>query len=115
MTTYPTPRDLPELRHDLTQWYATDAANTLMGTLAETGTVAARKVTARHRASLAVAGLYYVSPDMTDLAVTIGRGLETYAVLADEDLPEDHGLLMWGHRFIAPEKDGLRFAPAAVS
>ncbi|WP_129806019.1 hypothetical protein OG330_31005 (plasmid) [Streptomyces albidoflavus] len=76
---------------------------------------AGRQLAARHLATVQAAGLYFVNDDMTDLAVQIGQNLDTFAVLADDDLPEPHGLLMWSHRFIESEADGLRFAPLAVT
>lgn len=115
MTGYPTPRDVPVLRHELSQWYATGPGAATMASLADCDQATGRILAARHRATVDAAGLYFVNDDMTQLAVTIGSGLDTFAVLADSDLPEDHGLLMWAHRFIAPEADGLRFAPLAVS
>jgi hypothetical protein len=59
--------------------------------------------------------MYFVNSDLTDLAVKIGAGLETFAILPDDDLPEPHGLLVWSRRFIDSEADGLRFAPLAVA
>lgn len=115
MTSYPTPRDLPQLRHDLAAWYGTAGAPALLSGLAECGRDEAAVIARRQKATLDAAGLYFVNEDMTDLAVTIGEGLDTYAVLAEQDLPEDHGLLMWSRRFIEPEDDGLWLAPIAVT
>jgi hypothetical protein len=112
---YPTPRDLPGLRHDLARWYSTGPAALVASTLAEVDPQTGRQLAARHRATVEAAGMYFVNADMTDLAVRIGQGLDTFAVMADEDLPEDHGLLVWAHRFIEPEADGMRFAPLAVT
>lgn len=115
MAALPTPRDLPGLRHDLAAWYATDAAAVMLAALAGAGRGDAGLMAARHRAGIQAAGMYFVNGDMTDLAVKTGAGLDTFAVLPDEDLPEEHGLLMWSRRFIDPEADGLRFAPLAVA
>jgi hypothetical protein len=115
MPALPTPRDLPRLRHDLAAWYATDAAAVTLGWLAETSLDDARRMTARYRASIDAAGMYFVNDEMTKLAIRIGADLETFALLPDDDLPENHGLLMWSRRFIGPEPDGLQFAPLAVA
>ncbi|MEV6133147.1 hypothetical protein AB0M05_41215 [Streptomyces violaceusniger] len=115
MAGYPTPRDLPGLRHELAQWYATDAATRVISHLAELGPAEGQRLADRHHAVIEAAGMYFVNGDMTDLAVRIGQGLDTFAVLADNDLPEDHGMLVWSHRFIEPEADGLQFAPLAVT
>lgn len=111
----PTPRDLPALRHDLATWYASEPAARALASVTDTEPAVGRHIAARHRATTQAAGLYFVNDDMTDLAITIGRGLDTFAVLAETDLPEDQGLLMWSHRFLEPEADGLTFAPLAVS
>lgn len=115
MAGLPTPRDLPGLRHDLAAWYATDAAVTMLAGLTESSRDNARLYAARRRNALEAAGMYFVNDDMTSLALKIGGGLETFAVLPDDDLPEPHGLLMWSRRFVDPEADGLRFAPLAVA
>lgn len=115
MATVPTPRDLPGLRHDLADWYATEPAARHFADLIPTTLAEGRAVAARHRATTRAAGLYYVNDDMTDLAVAIGRGLEKFAVLADADLPEDHGLLMWAHRPVDIDDPELRGAPLAVT
>ncbi|MFE2911385.1 hypothetical protein [Kitasatospora indigofera] len=131
-----TPRDLPNLRADLVDWYAGDAAARLavdilqhaddaaLQTAAERAGLApdplaeARAVNGQHRASLDVAGLYFVNEDMTDLAIRISEGLETFALLADEDLPEDHGLLIWARPpFEQPDEEEPRlvYRPVAVN
>lgn len=115
MPAAPTPRDLPGLRHDLADWYATEPAVRHFADLIPTTLAEGRAVAIRHRATVQSAGLYYVNGDMTDLAVQIGRGLEQFAVLADTDLPEDHGLLMWAHRPVDIDDPDLRGAPLAVT
>lgn len=113
---FPTVREVPELRSDLLDYYSSASAAAMLAGLTGLDLSAARAASTGQRVRLAEAGLYFVNDDMTTLAAQLGRGLETFAVSPEEDLPEDHGLLLWSRRLdIAPDPDGLTFAPLAVA
>lgn len=99
-----TARDLPEARQDLTEWAAGNGGRLI--TQRGGGPLGGILAT-----SLRAAELYYVTADMTSLARTIGQGLDVYA-LAYDDLPAEHGLLVWEEAATA-ERPGV--APTAVS
>ncbi|TVL89797.1 hypothetical protein [Streptomyces sp. SAJ15] len=97
-------RDVPEARQDLIEW-AAGRGGDLVAQRGRPGLGAALAASVRQ------AELYFVTADMTQLAHTIGQGLDVYALAAD-DLPAEHGLLVWD----APatgERPGA--APTAVA
>lgn len=106
MTSYSglTARDVPEARQDLAAW----AAGTGGRLIAQQG---GGNLGAHLAASARAAELYYVSADMTALARQIGAGLDVYA-LAYDDLPAEHGLLVWDGPATG-ERPGV--APTAVA
>ncbi|MEU1071955.1 MULTISPECIES: hypothetical protein [unclassified Streptomyces] len=93
-----TARHLPEIRAELSAW------------LADPGEHGGSSVWSRHlppreaalearaarewAAALTIAELFYVSADMTRLAMAAGAALPSYRI-APEDLPATHGLLLW--------------------
>lgn len=99
-----TARDLPEARQDLIEWAAGSGGRLI----ASRGGGSLGSALA---ASLRAAELYFVTADMTNLARTIGQGLDVYA-LSSEDLPAEHGLLVWEEPATG-ERAGA--APCAVS
>ncbi|MFF0055637.1 hypothetical protein ACFYRI_14730 [Streptomyces microflavus] len=109
-----TPRMLPGLRQDLVSWYEGGESVARFAAHIPTSAAEAAAVARRHRATVAAAELYFVNDDMTDLAVTIGRGLDTYAVTS-EDLPSDQGLLVWGKRPESFRVVGVTGQPCAVT
>ncbi|MGQ5576725.1 hypothetical protein [Streptomyces sp. ECR3.8] len=93
------PQDLPELRNDAV--VAQDAGGYALRQwlwLAEqSGQPAsdARNVWRREIERLASAPLFYVSPEMTELAAAAAQSLPSF-VVNPEDLPTDSGLLVFG-------------------
>lgn len=111
-----TPRNLPEIRHRLTDWYASPGAAQTLAEVTGTTPEAARAGTERWRRALERAGMVYVAPDMCATAQQMASDLSTLAVDADDDLPQPHGILIWGRRPQVPPdpQDGLRYAPDGV-
>ena len=110
------PRHLPEIRHRLAAWYASSAGVSTVAESGEMDTEQARRVTDRWRQTLEQAGMVYVAPDMCDTAQEMAAGLSTLAVDAEEDLPQPHGILIWGRRpqVRADPDDGMTYAPDGV-
>ncbi|GAA1451138.1 hypothetical protein [Nocardiopsis tropica] len=110
------PRHLPEIRHRLAAWYASPAAANTIAAAAEMDTQQARRVTDRWRQTLDQAGMVYVDPDMCDTAQEMAAQLSTLAVDAEDDLPQPHGILIWGRRPHVPADpdDGMSYAPDGV-
>lgn len=115
MSRGPTARDVPLLRAELAEFLGTGRAVDWLSGLVPTSPDQAERLAQRHQAAVEAAELFFVNDEMTDLAVTVGGGLESFAVLADEDLPCDHGLLVWGRRPVAKPIPELPLAPLAVA
>lgn len=111
----PTARDVPRMRADLTAWWSTRDAVLLTASMMQTGLDEARQVADRHRRTVESAEMYFVSSEMTELARRIGTGLETFAVSIADDLPAEHGLLVWGHRPVDQPLDEVDGAPLAIT
>jgi hypothetical protein len=93
-----TARMLPEIRAELVQWLADDGPGGGQERWAQgfdARTAAEERRAARDWAvALRAAELFYVSKDMTRMAVSAGLALPSYR-LHPEDLPAPHGLLLW--------------------
>lgn len=98
------PRDVPEARQDLIDWVLGPGGQLF----AERGRASLGPALV---STLRQADLYFVSADMTHLARTIGQGLRVYA-LSGDDLPSQHGLLVWDGPATG---EGPGPAPCAVS
>jgi hypothetical protein len=93
-----TARDLPEIRAELATWLA-DAGPTGGQAVWARGfdpqtAEQERAAAARQATTLRAAELFYVSADMTRMAVSAGQALPSYR-LHPEELPAPHGLLVW--------------------
>lgn len=110
------PRHLPEIRHRLAAWYDSPAAVNTIASAGEMGTEQARRAAERWHQVLDQVGMVYVDPDMCDTAQEMADQLSTLAVDAEDDLPQPHGLLIWGRRPRVPAHpdDGMRYAPDGV-
>lgn len=82
-----TARDVPEARHDLAYW-AAGPGGRIIAQRGDSALGNILAISARH------SELYYVNAEMTALARQVGAGLDVYA-LAHDDLPAEHGLLVW--------------------
>ncbi|WP_228916870.1 hypothetical protein [Streptomyces sp. DH20] len=93
-----TARDVPEIRAELAAWLADtgpDGGQEVWARGFDPGTAAQeRAAAARQAVTLQAAELFYVSADMTRMAVSAGQALPSYR-LHPEDLPAPHGLLLW--------------------
>lgn len=84
-----TARDVPEARQDFVDWARGRGGELMQSQGAPPGLGLILAASAAH------AELFYVTADMTALARQIGQGLDVYA-LSTDDLPAQHGLLVWG-------------------
>jgi hypothetical protein len=93
-----TARHLPEVRAELVQWLADPGPGGGPAVWSEgqepQQAAAERRAAGTWSASLAAAELFYISADMTRLAVSAGLALPSYR-LHPEELPAPHGLLVW--------------------
>lgn len=104
---------IPELRYDIIDWLRSDAAHLIWRSAVKAGYAipfmagrpipeddseideAASVCRGVEVLKLEQAELFYVSPDMTDLAVVAGKTLPEFE-LAPEDLPSRAGLMVFG-------------------
>ena len=113
--THVRPADLPELRYEIINWLHSETAHLIWRNAVKSGEAAAFKgpdamtvprddaeineaasaLRGMEIVKLEQAELFYVSPDMVDLAVTASRTLPEFD-LAPEDLPSRAGLMVFG-------------------
>lgn len=101
-----TARMLPSVRAELAHWLADDGSVGGQAAWSKgfSGQMAAneRRAARDWAVALRAAELFYVSSDMTRMAVSAGLALPSYRLHA-EDLPSPHGLLVWE----GPATDGF--------
>lgn len=118
------PADLPELRYEIINWLRTETAHFIWRSAIKKGACLpfkgdgglpipqddaeideyASHLIGTEVVKLEQAELFYVSPDMTDLAVAAGGTLPAFD-LAREDLPSRAGLMVFG-KCPDPEDEG---------
>ena len=111
-------RQLPEVRAELVQWLQDPGEHGGPETWAhgfDPKTAAQeRQAAADWAISLTAADLFFVSADMTRLAVSAGMALPAYR-LHPEDLPAPHGLLLWEEAVTDAHDSGAQAGAAVVA
>ncbi|MEU8682917.1 hypothetical protein [Streptomyces sp. NPDC048611] len=116
-----TARDVPEVRQDVADWFASEQARSVFARMiASKGTVGLKDIAEvadhlkRRGSSVRLAELYYVNDDMTDLAMQVAEGLEEWFLT--EDVPDaDHGFVVWAKPLQLPVPEELWPIAAAWS
>lgn len=115
-----TARQVPELRQDVVDWFGSPGSLTTLARLLSGRNDGIQQVQStadmlrRRKTSVEAAELYYVSSDMTDLAVQIAGGLTEWFT-TDEAPVDDHGFVVWGRYLQDGAGDFAGMMPVAAA